>query len=129
MRKTVASLALLFAAPLASDHMDPVAPSDPVPFSTGVASWYGPGFDGRLTASGTVFRAAGATAAHRTLPFGTVVVVHDLDSGRSVEVVINDRGPYAGDRVIDLSQGSAAKLGMTDKGLTRVALFVKEASL
>ena len=133
MRKIIALIALLHAAPLARDHMDRAlvfAPvPNPEPTSTGVASWYGPGFDGRLTASGAVFHADALTAAHRTLPFGTIVAVHDVDSGRIVEVTITDRGPFVGNRIIDLSQGAAQELGMTDKGIARVALFVKDARL
>ena len=78
----------------------------------GPASWYGPGFHGRLTASGERFNSSAMTAAHRTLPFGTRVRVEHASSGRSVVVRINDRGPYAGRRIIDLSRASAQALGI-----------------
>jgi len=85
---------------------------------TGVASWYGPGFRGKPTASGDIFRPAKRTAAHKTLPFGTVLVVR-LD-GRRVRVVVNDRGPYAEGRDLDLSKGAARRLGMLDRGVAEV---------
>lgn len=87
---------------------------------SGLASWYGPGFHGRRTASGEVFNQHALTAAHRTLPFGTKVVVVDQKTGRSVTVRINDRGPFGHGRVIDLSRASAQALGMP--GMTRVKI-------
>jgi rare lipoprotein A len=78
----------------------------------GVATWYGPGFAGRRTASGERFNPQAMTAAHRTLPFGTRVTVTNERTGRSVVVRINDRGPFGHGRVIDLSKGSAAALGI-----------------
>ena len=73
----------------------------------GVASWYGPGFHGRRTANGEIYDQYELTAAHRTLPLGTRAMVTNLDNGRSVEVRINDRGPFVDGRVIDLSYGAA----------------------
>ena len=78
----------------------------------GVASWYGPGFYGRKTASGERFTGKALTAAHRTLPFGSMVRVTDKRSGRSIVVRINDRGPFKHGRVIDLSAAAARALGM-----------------
>ncbi len=86
----------------------------------GMASWYGPGFQGRKTASGERFNTNDLTAAHRSLPFGTRVKVVNQATGRSVVVRINDRGPFHGGRVIDLSRASAAAIGMG--GLARVQL-------
>jgi peptidoglycan lytic transglycosylase len=87
----------------------------------GVASWYGGKFHGRTTASGERFNTHGAlTAAHRTLPFNVCAEVESLDTGRSVVVRINDRGPFARGRVIDLSQAAADELGLRDSGLARV---------
>lgn len=83
-----------------------------------LASWYGPGFHGRLTASGTVYDRWAMTAAHRTLPFGTRLRV--TYGGRSVVVVVTDRGPYVGRRALDLSQGAARQLGMERVGVARV---------
>ncbi|WP_293271408.1 septal ring lytic transglycosylase RlpA family protein [Microcoleus sp. PH2017_02_FOX_O_A] len=93
---------------------------------SGWASWYGPGFDGNLSASGERFNQNALTAAHRHLPFGTLVMVRNLDNGRSVVVRINDRGPYVGDRVIDLSAGAANVLGMMSSGVARVEIQVIE---
>ena len=90
---------------------------------TGHASWYGPGFHGRRTASGETFNANALTAAHRTLPFGTRVRVMNKSAGRSVVVRINDRGPYAHGRVIDLSRASAQAIGISGTGSVELAQF------
>jgi rare lipoprotein A len=91
---------------------------------TGWASWYGPGFDGNYSASGEVFNQNAMTAAHPDLPFGTQVRVTNMDNGESVVVRINDRGPYAGDRIIDLSRGAAAAIGLVQSGVAPVTLEV-----
>ena len=83
----------------------------------GAASWYGPGFRGKPTASGVPFRPWKRTAAHKTVPFGTVLRVKRVDSGRSVRVVVNDRGPFVAGRVLDLSKGAARRLQMIDDGV------------
>ena len=88
----------------------------------GGASWYGPGFHGKKTASGQKFNENAMTAAHRTLPFGTVVKVTDQRTGKSVRVTITDRGPFLRGRVIDLSKAAAAKLGTKEAGVARVCL-------
>jgi rare lipoprotein A len=92
----------------------------------GMASWYGPGFDGNLTASGSTFNRYALTAAHPSLPFGSRVRVTNLDNGRSVVVEINDRGPYAHGRVIDLSEGAADMIGLTASGVAPVQLDLVE---
>jgi rare lipoprotein A len=84
----------------------------------GLASWYGPGFEGQPTASGEVFNPHGFTAAHNTLPLGTELVVSY--GGRAVKVVVNDRGPYSAGRELDLSQGAAEYLGLTYAGVDYV---------
>lgn len=91
---------------------------------TGLASWYGPGFNGNRSASGEVFNQEALTAAHPSLPFGTQVRVTNLDNGMSVVVRINDRGPYAGDRIIDLSAGAARVIGLMQAGVAPVNLQV-----
>ena len=83
----------------------------------GKASWYGPGFAGRKTANGERFNPNALTAAHRKLPFGTTVKVTNVDNGKSVVVRINDRGPYAGNRVIDLSKAAAKRIGLISSGV------------
>ena len=90
--------------------------------STGPASWYGPGFIGKKTASGEIFDDTKYTAAHKTLPLGSRVKVTNLENGRSVRVQINDRGPYAGNRIIDLSQAAARALGMVGDGVAPVRI-------
>ncbi len=96
----------------------------------GQASWYGPGFHGKKTASGEIFDQGRLTAAHKTLPLGTKAKVTNLENGNSVEVEINDRGPYVGDRVIDLSRAAANALGFVESGLTlvRIEPLYQEAS-
>jgi rare lipoprotein A len=94
----------------------------------GVASWYGQAFAGRPTASGTPFSPRDMTAAHRTLPLGTKVLVHNLETGDQTEVKITDRGPYADPRrrIIDVSRAAAQRLGLLDRGLGRVQVVVTE---
>ena len=88
----------------------------------GVASWYGPGFHGRLTANGERFDMNELTAAHKTLPFGTRVLVHNPRTGKEVVVRINDRGPFIKGRVIDLSKAAAKALGIKGRGHDAVVL-------
>jgi rare lipoprotein A len=83
-----------------------------------MASWYGGYFDGRRTASGAVYDQDGLSAASRTLPLGTVLRV--CRAGTCVQVVVNDRGPYVGDRILDLSRGAARQLGMLSAGVAYV---------
>jgi rare lipoprotein A len=90
----------------------------------GIASWYGPRFDGRTTASGERFDEDALTAAHETLALGTRVRVTNLRNGRSVVVRINDRGPHYRGRSIDLSRGAAARLGMIHPGTAPVRIEV-----
>jgi rare lipoprotein A len=90
----------------------------------GMASWYGPGFHGRRTASGQVFNQNALTAAHRSLPFGTRVRVTNLRNGRSTVVRINDRGPYSGGRIIDLSAAAARAIGMHNSGVANVKVEI-----
>ena len=92
----------------------------------GVASWYGPNFHGKLTANGEVFDQYGVTAAHKTLPLGTVARVTNLDNDKSIILRINDRGPYVGDRVLDCSYGAAKKLDFMEKGTANVEIKIIE---
>jgi rare lipoprotein A len=96
-------------------------------YEEGVASWYGPGFHGRRTASGEVFDQDALTAAHPRLPFGARVRVVNVRNGRDVVVRINDRGPNTADRVIDVSRAAAGRLDMIRAGVARVRLFLLEA--
>lgn len=87
---------------------------------TGIASWYGRQFHGRKTASGSTFNMNEMTAAHRTLPLNCLIKVTDRNTGKSVVVKVTDRGPFAGDRVLDLSYGAAKALGIVNMGTAKV---------
>ncbi len=86
----------------------------------GRASWYGPGFHGRKTASGKIFDRTKLSCAHRTLPLGTKVRVDALDTGQSAILEVTDRGPYVGGRILDLSEAAAVLLGLREQGVGRV---------
>jgi peptidoglycan lytic transglycosylase len=97
---------------------------------TGIASWYGPGFYGNLTADGELFTSQDLTGAHRTLPMPVNVRVTNLENGRSLVVRVNDRGPFAKGRIIDVSERAAKLLGFYDKGTARVRVqYVARADL
>ena len=91
---------------------------------SGNVSWYGPGFDGRLTANGERFNMMKLTAAHLKLKFNTKVLVEDPRTGNTVIVRVNDRGPYHAKRVMDLSKGGAMKLGTISRGVTYVDCMI-----
>ncbi len=98
---------------------------------TGIASWYGPGFNGNLTANGEVYDMYEVSAAHKSLPFGSIVRVTDLETGESLVVRINDRGPFVDGRIIDLSYGAARLIGLSGetprhngRGITKVGIKV-----
>lgn len=115
--------------PLASASSPPpaaAAPPGATPESgeTGLASWYGHPYHGRASASGEIYDMERMTAAHRTLPFGTMVRVHDLDSRQTVDVRINDRGPFVDGRIIDLSHAAARAIEMLGPGTARVRLEI-----
>jgi len=108
-----------------------ILPEDLVGFApgwteVGVASWYGPPFHGRATASGEIYDMDDLTAAHQTLPFGTRVEVVNLDSGQRVELRINDRGPFVDNRVLDVSRRGAQALAMVGPGTARVRIEILE---
>jgi len=113
----LSGLALL---PISAAQAQPQESSGKV-VQNGRASWYGPGFHGRKTASGETFNTNELTAAHRTLPFGTKVRVVNKRTGKSVVVRINDRGPYVHGRVIDLSRASAQAIGLSGVAPVTVA--------
>lgn len=113
----------------ATTRLPPVAPPDalqarPGAVQQGIASWYGPGFHGRRTTSGEVYDQHDLTAAHPSLPLGTRVAVTNLENGRSVEVRVNDRGPFAKSRIIDLSRAAADVIDMIGSGTAPVQLQV-----
>ena len=108
----------------------PIAPA-PVPeagfLEEGVASWYGVPFHGRATASGEIYDMEASTAAHRTLPFGTILRVQNLDNERTTTVRVNDRGPFVKGRNLDLSRRAARELEMMGPGTARVRLTIVNA--
>ena len=89
---------------------------------TGIASWYGHQFNGRKTANGERFDMNGLTAAHRSLPLSCFIRVTNKDNGKSVVVKVNDRGPYSGNRILDLSYGAAKQLGIVNQGMGNVTI-------
>lgn len=109
--------------PVPSGGSGRAEPTDPREIERGIGSWYGDGFQGRRTASGEPFDANALTAAHRTLPFGTVVRVRNPANGQEVVVRINDRGPQIGGRVIDMSRAAAARIGLLRAGVAPVVLL------
>lgn len=124
-KPTLAAIAalLIIAAPTVPVAAQSAAQAQ-APYETGLASWYGVPFHGRLTASGERYDMEAMTAAHKTLPFGSLVLVRCVDTGLSVEVRINDRGPFVAGRIIDLSAAAGRALGLESRGLARVELRV-----
>ena len=109
--------------PSVIDKLNDVASNTVRRFSqTGVASWYGRQFHGRKTASGETFDMNGLTAAHRSLPLNCYIRVTNKNNGKSVIVKVNDRGPFHGNRVVDLSYGAAKSLGITNAGTASVSI-------
>ena len=92
----------------------------------GVSSWYGPNFHGKLTANGEVYDQYGVTAAHKTLPLGTVARVTNIDNEKSVILRITDRGPFIAGRMLDCSMGAAKKLGFHEQGTAKVKVEIIE---
>ena len=125
------ALVLLLLALACSSHRRPASPhggqaAAAGSVSEGVSSWYGKEFDGRPTASGERFDMHGLSAAHRTLALGTRARITNLENGREVELVINDRGPFIRGRILDCSYGAAKALGFAGAGLAQVRIEVLE---
>jgi len=120
----LAAFALAALGPCFAEDVTP-------PVETGVASWYGPDFHGKRTSNGEIYDKEQLTCAHRTLPFNSYLLVRDLDTDASVVVRVNDRGPFAKDRVVDLSEAAARIIGMIPTGTARVSLTLipKEEAL
>lgn len=116
LRRTTLLLVVLFAVSCASPRVRMPTGGGQV----GMASWYGPKFHGRQTASGEVFNMHQLSAAHRTLPLGSWVHVTNLENGQSIQVRINDRGPFVRGRIIDLSYAAARSIDMVQQGVVRV---------
>jgi rare lipoprotein A len=132
MNKKILSCLIILTSLLASCHhkLIPAAVNNNSSFSTngklitetGKASFYGNEFDGRKTANGETFHQSQLTAAHKHLPFGTMVKVTNLANNKTVVVRINDRGPYAAGRIIDLSKAAAKQIDMIAAGIARVKI-------
>ena len=117
---------LLFLASCARPPARPTIPGIPGAGEVGLASWYGPDFHGRRTSSGEVYDMYQLTAAHRELPLGTWILVTNLENGRSVELRVNDRGPFVGDRIVDVSYAAGRLLDMIGPGVIPVRLIVTQ---
>ena len=117
---TVASKTMAVAALVLGSACTAISGAEARSVQSGGASWYGPGFHGRRTASGERFNSRALTAAHRSLPFGSRVRVTNERTGRSVVVRINDRGPFVGGRVIDLSKAAAQAVGISGVGKVKL---------
>lgn len=122
--------ACVWSVPLATTpSADPTPPADPSLYAvgwtqTGIASWYGEPFHGRATAAGNTYDMDGISAAHRTIPLGTRIRVDNLDTGRSIDLEVNDRGPFVPGRILDVSRGAARALEMIGPGTARVRITV-----
>lgn len=114
---------MVLAAGCSGERQDSAPdPARPAYVEKGLASWYGKAFAGRRTASGERFDPTAMTAAHPTLPFGSMLRVTNLSNGRSVMVRVNDRGPFVRGRVLDCSEAAASELGFRAKGVAHVAI-------
>jgi rare lipoprotein A len=102
----------------------PPSLENPTTAETGLGSYYAPRFDGKETASGEIYREDGLTAAHRTLPFGTLVRVTNTVNGKNILLRVNDRGPWVEGRIIDVSYRAAQELGFLEEGLARLRVEV-----
>lgn len=123
MRQRVAAIAVLVVMAYGCRTTAPVVAPAPEPMH-GVASWYGEEFAGRTTANGEIFDPSGMTAAHRSLPFGTVLDVTNTKTHQTVRVRVNDRGPYIGGRILDLSYAAAQQISLIEPGIGDVVITV-----
>jgi rare lipoprotein A len=120
---------LVLLASCARPPARPAIPGIPGAGEVGIASWYGPDFHGRRTSSGEVYDMHQLTAAHRELPLGTWILVTNLENGRSVELRVNDRGPFVADRIVDVSYAAGRLLGMIGPGVIPVRLTVTQPAI
>lgn len=125
MRRTLIKMLFLLSAALILASCAAFEPEvSPEGVQEGIASWYGRDFHGKPTSSGEIYDMYAMTAAHKTLPLGTTVEVTNIENGRRIDVVINDRGPFVAGRIIDLSYTGAKRLDIVDTGVARVRLKV-----
>jgi rare lipoprotein A len=123
-RRCLPLLLAALAAPAMVASASAALISRPAWFGRGVASWYGPGFHGRRMANGRTFDQESDSCAHKTMAFGTRLLVRNLDNGRTARCVIEDRGPYITGRALDVSRHTARELGMLEAGTARVEWIV-----
>ena len=132
-RPTLAALFVccqILAIGCAGNRKPAAPPTLSVPIERGIASWYGPKFNGKMTASGERYDMNAFTAAHLSLPFGTKIGVRNTRTGREVVVRVNDRGPYSRNRIIDLSYAAAKEVGVVGPGTASVEIYrIPEAGL
>jgi rare lipoprotein A len=128
-RLLAATLPLLLSVGCAANRRPEVSPGFGRPMQSGMASWYGPGFHGRRTANGERYNMHALTAAHPTLPFGTRLEVRNVRTGQSVVVRINDRGPFAKNRILDLSYAAAREAGVHGPGTAYVEIYPAPAEV
>ena len=122
-RFLIATLPLLLTVACSANRRPSDVPSFGKPMQSGMASWYGPGFHGRRTASGEKYNMHDMTAAHPTLPFGTRLTVRNARTGQTVVVRVNDRGPFKKQRILDLSFAAAKEVGVFAPGVAYVELY------
>lgn len=122
-RVLIATLPLLLTVACSANRRPGDAPSFGRPMQSGMASWYGPGFHGRRTANGERYNMYDLTAAHPTLPFGTRLLVRNARTGQTVEVRVNDRGPFKKQRILDLSYTAARQVGVYGPGTAYVEIY------
>jgi rare lipoprotein A len=123
----IVALSSACAIPPSRVRLPPAPKGDARVSQTGIASWYGPGFHGKATASGDIYNQDDMTAAHQTLPLGSKVMVTNMENGRSAEVLVNDRGPFAKGRIIDLSYAAAQSIDMVGPGTALVRVDVLDS--
>jgi rare lipoprotein A len=129
-RLALAALLLcqILAVACSSNRKPAAPPTLGVPVERGIASWYGPKFNGRMTASGERYDMNALTAAHPSLPFGTRIGVRNTRTGREVVVRVNDRGPYSRNRILDLSYAAAREVGVVGPGTASVEVYLVPAT-
>jgi len=121
-------LCQILAIACSSNRKPASPPTLGVPVERGIASWYGPKFNGRMTASGERYDMNALTAAHPSLPFGTRIGVRNTHTGREVVVRVNDRGPYSRNRILDLSYAAAREVGVVGPGTASVEVYLVPAT-
>ncbi len=104
-----------------TNHSDNIRTVNKAEYISGISSYYGKKFHGRKTANGEVFNMYDLTAAHKTLPFGTIIEVENISNNKKVTVRINDRGPFVRNRILDLSYAAAKKIGMIQSGTAKIS--------